>query len=173
MARPPVTARFAAIAMATVRGRLTRRVRRGADQRAARPDRGAGRQDGGMARQCPACLSAAHESRRRADCRRLSGRNQHTEGPARARRAVRRRGEQGYGQPGSGGRSRPAGKAGTSARSLAGEPIVRLILDGTVARVRLERTFIASGKRSLKKATTICLLVVPGVRADGQKVLRP
>jgi putative transposase len=45
-------------------------------------------------------------------------------------------------------------------RSLADEPIVRLILDGTVVRVRLD-----------KKATTICLLVVLGVRDDGQKVL--
>jgi putative transposase len=46
------------------------------------------------------------------------------------------------------------------ARSLADEPIVRLILDGTVVRVRLDR-----------KATAISLLVVIGVRADGQKVL--
>jgi len=45
-------------------------------------------------------------------------------------------------------------------RSLAEEPIVRLILDGTVVRVRLDR-----------KATSISLLVVLGVRADGQKVL--
>ena len=45
-------------------------------------------------------------------------------------------------------------------RSLADEPIVRLILDGTVVRVRLDR-----------KATSISLLVVLGVRADGQKVL--
>jgi putative transposase len=45
-------------------------------------------------------------------------------------------------------------------RSLAEEPIVRLILDGTVARVRLDR-----------KATSISLLVVIGVRADGQKIL--
>ena len=45
-------------------------------------------------------------------------------------------------------------------RSLAEEPIVRLILDGTVARVRLD-----------KKATSISLLVALGVRADGQKVL--
>jgi transposase-like protein len=45
-------------------------------------------------------------------------------------------------------------------RPLAGEPIVRLILDGTVVRVRLDR-----------KATAISLLVVIGVRADGQKVL--
>ena len=45
-------------------------------------------------------------------------------------------------------------------RSLAEEPIVRLILDGTVARVRLD-----------KKATSISLLVALGVRADGQKML--
>src|SRR5215216_4419512 len=47
-----------------------------------------------------------------------------------------------------------------NARSLQGEPIVRLILDGTVVRVRLDR-----------KATSISLLVVIGVRADGQKLL--
>jgi transposase-like protein len=45
-------------------------------------------------------------------------------------------------------------------RPLADEPIVRLILDGTVVRVRLDR-----------KATSISLLVVLGVREDGQKVL--
>jgi putative transposase len=45
-------------------------------------------------------------------------------------------------------------------RDLAGEDIVRLILDGTVARVRLDR-----------RATGISLLVVLGVRRDGQKVL--
>jgi transposase-like protein len=47
-----------------------------------------------------------------------------------------------------------------NARALAQEPIVRLILDGTVVRVRLDR-----------KATAVSLLVVIGVRADGQKVL--
>ena len=47
-----------------------------------------------------------------------------------------------------------------NARSLAGEPIVRLILDGTVVRLRLDR-----------KATSISLLVVLGIREDGQKVL--
>src|SRR3982075_1741570 len=47
-----------------------------------------------------------------------------------------------------------------NARSLAEEAIVRLILDGTVVRVRLDR-----------KATSISLLVVIGVREDGQKVL--
>jgi putative transposase len=47
-----------------------------------------------------------------------------------------------------------------NARSLAHEPIVRLTLDGTVVRVRLDG-----------KATAISLLVVVGVRADGQKLL--
>jgi transposase-like protein len=47
-----------------------------------------------------------------------------------------------------------------NARSLTAEPVVRLILDGTVVRVRLDR-----------KATSISLLVIIGVRADGQKVL--
>ena len=45
-------------------------------------------------------------------------------------------------------------------RDLSGEDVVRLILDGTVVRVRLDR-----------KATSISLLVVLGVRRDGQKVL--
>ncbi len=45
-------------------------------------------------------------------------------------------------------------------RDLAEEDVVRLILDGTVVRVRLDR-----------KATNISLLVVLGVRRDGQKVL--
>ncbi len=43
---------------------------------------------------------------------------------------------------------------------LAGEDVVRLILDGTVVRTRLDR-----------KATNVSLLVVLGVRRDGQKVL--
>jgi putative transposase len=47
-----------------------------------------------------------------------------------------------------------------NARSLADEPIIRLILDGTVVRVRLDR-----------KSTSISLLVALGVRQDGQKVL--
>ena len=45
-------------------------------------------------------------------------------------------------------------------RDLTGEDIVRLILDTTVVRVRLDR-----------KATNISLLVVLGMRRDGQKVL--
>lgn len=45
-------------------------------------------------------------------------------------------------------------------RALSGEDVVRLILDGTVVRVRLDR-----------KATSLSVLVVLGVRRDGQKVL--
>jgi putative transposase len=45
-------------------------------------------------------------------------------------------------------------------RDLASEDVVRLILDGTVVRVRLDR-----------KATNVSLLVVLGVRRDGQKLL--
>jgi len=45
-------------------------------------------------------------------------------------------------------------------RSLADEDIIRLVLDGTVVRVRLDR-----------QATSISLLVVLGIRSDGQKVL--
>ena len=47
-----------------------------------------------------------------------------------------------------------------NARSLTEEPIIRLILDGTVVRVRLD-----------KKSTSISLLIALGVRQDGQKVL--
>jgi transposase-like protein len=45
-------------------------------------------------------------------------------------------------------------------RDLSGEDVVRLILDGTVVRVRLDR-----------RAANISLLVVLGIRRDGQKVL--
>jgi putative transposase len=45
-------------------------------------------------------------------------------------------------------------------RSLADEDVARLVLDGTVVRARLDR-----------KATSISLLVVLGIRGDGQKVL--
>ena len=43
---------------------------------------------------------------------------------------------------------------------MAGKPIIRLILDGTVVRVSYD-----------KKSTSISLLVALGVRQDGQKVL--
>ncbi len=46
------------------------------------------------------------------------------------------------------------------ARDLAGDDIIRLILDGTVVKVRLDR-----------KATAISLLIALGIRRDGQKVV--
>ncbi len=45
-------------------------------------------------------------------------------------------------------------------RSLADEDIIRLILDGTVIKTRIDR-----------KATNISVLAAIGVRRDGQKVL--
>ena len=47
-----------------------------------------------------------------------------------------------------------------NARELHDEEIVRLIVDGTVVRAKIDR-----------KATAISLLVAIGVRRDGQKVL--
>ena len=45
-------------------------------------------------------------------------------------------------------------------RRIEGEPIVRLMLDGTVVHVRLD-----------EQSTWLSILVAPGVRADGQEVL--
>jgi putative transposase len=56
-------------------------------------------------------------------------------------------------------RMRPAWQAWQE-RDLAGDDIIRLILDGTVVKVRLER-----------KATAISLLIALGIRRDGQKVV--
>src|SRR5215213_2975953 len=98
-----------------------------------------------------------------ADRRELSGGHQHAAGAVRTRRVVPGRGRQGRGQP---HRHRFAmaahqGGLGGLEPALAGrDEIVRLILDGTVVRVRLDR-----------KATSVSLLVVLGVRSDGQKVL--
>ena len=50
--------------------------------------------------------------------------------------------------------------AAWQARDLAGDGIVRLVLDGTVVKVRLDR-----------RAAAISLLIVLGVRRDGQKVV--
>src|SRR5918995_2197191 len=69
-------------------------------------------------------------------------------------------------QDGRGGRPEREGQKTRSAwrawqgRDLAGDDIVRLILDGTVVKVRLER-----------KAPAISLLIALGVRRDGQKVV--
>jgi putative transposase len=51
-------------------------------------------------------------------------------------------------------------KGAWNSRSLAAEPIIRFILDGTIVRVRLD-----------KKSTSISVLLALGVRRDGQKVL--
>jgi putative transposase len=104
-------------------------------------------------------LSASHAGCRRADRELLPCRHQHTPGAPRACRPVRRRGGQGHGEPDL---AQGEERLGSVERPLAGRRAdrVRLILDGTVVRVRLDR-----------KATSISLLVVLGVRADGQKVL--
>src|SRR5258708_770512 len=111
-------------------------------------------------------LPAAHEARRFADCRRLSCRHQHPSGAPGAGRGVWRCSQQKPALAKAGDtvsrewRKVKADWDAWNARSLAEEPIVRLILDGTVVRVRLDR-----------KATSISLLVVLGVRADGKNVL--
>jgi transposase-like protein len=51
-------------------------------------------------------------------------------------------------------------KGAWNSRSLAAEPIIRFILDGTIVRVRLD-----------KKSASISLPLALGVRRDGQKVL--
>jgi transposase-like protein len=69
-------------------------------------------------------------------------------------------------QDGRGGRPEREGQKTRSAweawqrRDLGGDDIVRLILDGTVVKVRLDR-----------KATAISLLIALGIRRDGQKVV--
>ena len=69
-------------------------------------------------------------------------------------------------QDGRGGRPEREGQRTRTAwqawqeRDLAGDDIVRLILDGTVVKVRLDR-----------RATAISLLIALGVRRDGQKVV--
>jgi Transposase, Mutator family len=107
--------------------------------------------------QIVAGLSAPHEGGRRLDRRCLSCRDPHAPSAPRVEIGFRRGSRQ--------GRSRTWRKVkgdwdACNARSLAAEPIIRLILDGTVVRVRLD-----------KKATSISLLVALGVRQDGQKVL--
>src|SRR5258708_877340 len=61
---------------------------------------------------------------------------------------------------GSEGRASVAGhRHGSRTRSLTGEPIVRVILDGTVVRVRLDRKPRA---RSLSKVLAVPLVHSPG-----------
>src|SRR5215210_1988170 len=88
----------------------------------------------------------------------LPGRDQHAAGAARPWCAVPGRSRQGRGQPDVA--ARQGGLGGMEPAFPGRGDIVRLILDGTVVRVRLDR-----------KATSVSLLVVLGVRSDGQKVL--
>jgi hypothetical protein len=103
-----------------------------------------------------ACLSAPHARRRRADRQHLPFRHQHASRSPGAQHVVPWRGERGHREPGW--RKAKCDWEAWNTRSLAEEPILRLILDGTVVRVRLDR-----------KATAISLFVVVGVRADRQK----
>ena len=135
-----------------------RHLRTGRNRRAAGTPAGGERQNHGMEEQCFAGLSAPHAGRRCGDCRPyLAGTN-----TRRVRRALKAL----FGGAVSKDTvsrvwRKVKGDWDTwNGRSLADEPIVRLILDGTVVDVRLDR-----------KATAISLLVVIGVRTDGQKVL--
>src|SRR6185437_5466823 len=121
----------------------------GRDRGAARQARQRGGQDNRVEEFGAARLPAANQASRFADCRRLSCRDQYASGAEGPLGRLWRRGQQRYGDWDA-----------WNARSFAEEPVIRLILDGTVVRVRLDR-----------KATAIVLLVVLGVREDGQKVL--
>src|SRR6202022_3851880 len=128
------------LAMKEERAVADRHVRADRDRSAARPADHVRGRDGGMEEPGPAGLSAAHTCPLPADRENLSPRHKYPAG--RSWRKVKR------------------GWGAWNTRSVAAEAIVRLILDGTVVRVRLDR-----------KATSISLLVVLGVREDGQKVL--
>ena len=111
-----------------------------------------------MAQLGVAGLSASHAGRGRADCFELPRRHQYTPGSPRARSLVRRDRRQRHGEPDL---AQGEERLGRLERPLTGGGADRAAdLDGTVVRVRLDR-----------KATSISLLVVLGVRADGQKVL--
>ena len=108
-----------------------------------------------MAQHVAADLSAPHPGGRRLDRERLSVGNHYATGPARSGTAfagsvrkdvVSRVWRKVKGDWDAGGK-----------RPLAEESIVRLILDGMVVRVRLDR-----------QAALISLLVALGVRADGR-----
>ena len=107
-----------------------------------------------MEERVAASLQAAQPSCRSPDRPSLPGRHEHPPGTPGAGQPVRRPCRQGRGQ-----RTRSAWETWRG-RDLAGEDIVRLILDGTVVKVRLDR-----------KATAISLLIALGIRRDGQKVV--
>ena len=94
----------------------------------------------------------------------LSRREEHPSGAPCVGQPVRGQGWQGSTAPRSRvsrawQRTRSAWEAWQK-RDLAGEGIVRLILDGTVVKVRLD-----------KRATAISLLIALGIRRDGRKVV--
>jgi hypothetical protein len=79
----------------------------------------------------------AQQTRRHANRRRLFCRDQQAPGAPGARGFIRRRRGEGHGQPVW--RKAKGVWDAWNGRSLADEPIVRLILDGMVVRVRLDR----------------------------------
>ena len=95
---------------------------------------------------------------RGADRPSLSRRDEPPSGAPCVGQPVRGQGWQGHGQPGVA--TDPLAWEAWQKRDLAGEGIVRLILDGTVVKVRLD-----------KRATAISLLIALGIRRDGQKVV--
>jgi hypothetical protein len=126
-----------------------------------------------MEERLAARLQAALPSRRGLDRRGLPRRQEHPPGAASLAKLFE--GHVGKdvvsrfagSQDGRGGRPEREGQRTRSAwqawqeRDLGGEDVVRLILDGTVVKVRLDR-----------KTTAISLLIALGVRRDGQKARR-
>ena len=121
-------------------------VREDRDHGATRPAEHCRRQDDGVEEPGAAGLSAPHARRGCVDRGRVSFRHQHAPGAPCARRGVPRRGQQGQGEPGV-AKVRGDWEA-WNRRSLAEEPIVRLILDGTVVRVRLDKKATAISRWS-------------------------
>ena len=143
--------------MATDRGRCWG-PSGGRDRRAAGQARHRGGQDNRVEEQGAAGLSAANAGRRFADRRHLPCRHQHAPGAPGARGAVRRCGQQGHGEPGVaegegrlGGLERPLARRGTD---RAPDP----------------RRHRGAGP-ARPQGHLDSLLVVIGVREDGQKVL--
>ena len=112
-----------------------------------------------MAVEGAAAVSAAHEAGRGADRRGLPGRDQHAGSVKRALFGLFQ-GAVGKDVVSRAWRKVKVDRDAWCGRSLAGEDIVRLILDGTVIRTRLDR-----------KATNISVLAAIGVCRDGQKIL--
>ncbi len=128
------------------------------DRGTSRQARHRGEQDNRVEEHNAAGLPATNQACGCADRGRLSCGDQHASSAPGALGRVRRRGQQGYGQPGVAQGERQLGCLECPpARRRTDCP---LDPDGSVVRVRLDR-----------KATSIALLVVLGVREDGQKVL--